>query len=250
MLQVLPDLLIKLPVSPGLWAAQDEHLAASRHLLADAAVTLEEYPALDLAVVRIPASLGQSRARRYLRDEQATIHPFAINTATAASRILRVQGDRYEFEYRYESWVRLATRRVPLRVDLRGLAAWLNEREGDERWVAEDPNDVAPRLWMPDGGPSSVPYAEFFAALCGALTTAPVAWDPYDWQAPAVAAVPPGDTRRGPRGSPLVLRRPAGLCRGAERPALDRLRSGGAPAGVSSGSRRRCPPCTADERRG
>jgi hypothetical protein len=188
MLQVLPDLLLRLPAASGLWADQDEHLAASRQLLADATVTLEEHPALDLAVVRIPEALAASRARRYLRDEQAVIHPFAINTATAASRILRVQGDRYEFQYRYESWVRLATRRVPLRVDLRGLAAWLNEREGAARWVAEDPNDIAPRLWLPDGGPSRVPYPEFFAALCGALATAPVAWDPYDWQAPAAAS--------------------------------------------------------------
>jgi hypothetical protein len=188
MLQVLPDLLLKLPASSGLWADQDEHLAASRQLLADATVTLEEHPALDLAVVRIPEALAASRARRYLRDEQAVIHPFAINTATAASRILRVQGERYEFQYRYESWVRLATRRVPLRVDLRGLADWLNEREGAGRWVAEDPNDIAPRLWLPDGGPSRVPYPEFFAALCGALATAPVVWDPYDWQAPAAAS--------------------------------------------------------------
>jgi hypothetical protein len=188
LLQVLPDLLLRLPASPGLWTDQDAHLAESRQLLADATVTLEEHPVLDLAVVRIPASLPASRARRYLRDEQAAIHPFAINTATAASRVLRVQGDRYEFQYRYESWVRLATRRVPLRVDLRPLAAALNEREGADRWVAEDPNDIAPRLWLPDGGPSRVPYGEFFAALCGALSTAPVVWDPYDWQAPLAAS--------------------------------------------------------------
>ena len=113
-----------------LWALQDEHLTASRGLLADGVVTLVEHPGLDLAVVRIPAYLRRRTVRRYLVDEAAAVHPFAINSATKRSRILRVQGAHYEFEYRYESWVQLATRRVPLRVRLDGLARRLNELDG------------------------------------------------------------------------------------------------------------------------
>ena len=164
-----------------LWALQDEHLETSRALLADGIVTLVEAPALDLVVVRIPAYLRRRTARRYLADELAAVHPFAINSATGCSRILRVQGDHYEFEYRYESWVQLATRRVPLRVRLDGLAVRLDELEKSAGWVAEDPAGTAPRLHRPDGSPSTIPLDTFLLELEGALTSAPVAWDPYDW---------------------------------------------------------------------
>jgi hypothetical protein len=170
------------------WVQQDEHLTASRALLADGVVTIVEHPDLDLAVVRIPSYLRRRTARRYLVDEPAAIHPFAVNSATPRSRILRVQGAHYEFEYRYESWVQLATRRVPLRVRLDDLAARLNELDGGAVWVAEDPTGTAPRLHRPDGEPSRIPLDTFLLELEGALTSAPVAWDPYDWQKPGGAA--------------------------------------------------------------
>jgi hypothetical protein len=186
MLDSLPALLRDFhagwPRFGDLWALQDEHLTASRGLLADGVVTLVEHPALDLAVVRIPAYLRRRTARRYLVDEAAAVHPFAINSATQRSRILRVQGAHYEFEYRYESWVQLASRRVPLRVNLDGLAARLNELDDAPGWVAEDPAGTAPRLHRPDGTPSAIPLDTFLLELEAALTSAPVAWDPYDWQ--------------------------------------------------------------------
>jgi hypothetical protein len=192
MLDSLPALLRDFrdgwPRFGDLWALQDEHLTASRGLLADGVVTLVEHPELDLAVVRIPTHLRRRTARRYLVDEAAAVHPFAINSATQRSRILRVQGAHYEFEYRYESWVRLASRRVPLRVNLDGLAARLNELEADAGWVAEDPTGTAPRLHRPDGTPSGIPLDTFLLELEAALTSAPVAWDPYDWKQDGGAA--------------------------------------------------------------
>ena len=186
LLESLPALLRDLhtgwPRFGDLWALPDEHLTASRALLADGIVTLVESPALDLAVVRIPPYLRRRTVRRYLVDESAAVHPFAINSATQCSRILRVQGDHYEFEYRYESWVQLATRRVAKRVRLEGLAAHLNELEDAPGWIAEDPTGTAPRLYRPDGAPSSLSLDTFLLELEAALTSAPVAWDPHDWQ--------------------------------------------------------------------
>jgi hypothetical protein len=186
LLESLPALLRDFhdgwPRFGDLWALQDEHFATSRALLADGIVTLVEAPALDLVVVRIPAYLRRRTVRRYLVDESAAVHPFAINSVTQCSRILRVQGAHYEFEYRYESWVQLATRRVALRVRLDGLAARLNELEEMPGWVAEDPAGMVPRLHRPDGTPSTIPLDTFLLELEAALTAAPVAWDPYDWQ--------------------------------------------------------------------
>jgi hypothetical protein len=97
--------------------------------------------------------------------------------------LLKVQGARCTFEYRYESWVQLATRRVPLRVRLDGLRDRLNALEPrGAGWVAEDPADVAPRLHRPDGSPTGIAVPTILDELRRALTTAPVAWDPYDWQ--------------------------------------------------------------------
>lgn len=192
LLESLPALLRDFhdgwPRFGDLWALQDEHLATSRALLADGIVTLVEAPALDLAVVRIPTYLRRRTVRRYLADESAAVHPFAINSATQRSRILRVQGAHYEFEYRYEGWVQLATRRVALRVRLDGLAARLNELEDVPGWVAEDPTGTVPRLYRPDGSPSTLPLDTFLLELEAALTGAPVAWDPYDWQKPGDTA--------------------------------------------------------------
>lgn len=186
MLDALPALIRDChdgwPRFGDLWAPQDEHLAASRALLADGVVTLVEYPELDLAVVRIPPYLRRRTVRRYLVDEAAAVHPFAINSVTERSRILRVQGAHYEFEYRYESWVQLASRRVPLRVRLDALAVRLNQLDGSPGWVAEDPAGTVPRLHRPDGSPTGIPLDTFLLELEAALTSAPVAWDPYDWQ--------------------------------------------------------------------
>jgi len=59
----------------------------------------------------------------------------------------------------------------------------LNEaEEASGTWRAEDVNEVIPRLYL-DGSPRTS-YAEgrFVALLEAYLGSAPVAWDPYDWQ--------------------------------------------------------------------
>ena len=97
LLESLPSLLRDChdgwPRFGDLWALQDEHLTASRTLLADGIVSLVESPSLDLAVVRIPAYLRRRTARRYLVDEAAAVHPFAINSATGQdSKRMRLTG--------------------------------------------------------------------------------------------------------------------------------------------------------------
>ena len=139
MLPRLPAMLEELDDYQAFWAAQDEHLAASQALVESGVVAIEEVPDLDLAIVRLPAGIDTRVARRYLRDETASVHPFAINTATARSRILRMQDRHYSLEYRYEGWVRLATRRVALRVHLDGLRERLNCLDpAGPAWTAEN----------------------------------------------------------------------------------------------------------------
>jgi hypothetical protein len=184
MLQRLSAILADLAGHAQWWQEQDEHLEQSLAWLADGVVEIEERPDLDLALVRMPLDLPERTARRYLRMERAPLHPFAIHQHTGCNRLLRIQGQRYELQYRYESWVQLSSHRPALRVSLEDLAATLNDRESAPgTWCADGVMDVAPRLYLDGIEASGIPETEFIERLCAYLETAPVAWDPYDWQA-------------------------------------------------------------------
>lgn len=183
MLERLPAILADLEGHAQWWRQQDEHLERSLAWLADGTVEIEERPELDLALVRMPLELPECRARRYLHTERAPVHPFAIHQRTACNRLLRIQGQRYELQYRYESWVQLASRRPALRVSLAELADALNDRESAPgTWCAEGVMEVAPRLYLDGIDASGIPEGEFVERVSAYLESAPVAWDPYDWQ--------------------------------------------------------------------
>ncbi len=181
MLPVLPRFLAELDRFRRYWRAQDEHLDASEALVASGRLAIEEEPDLDLAIVRIPIDCEPRTVWRYLRREQAAVHPFAIHNATRCARLVRIQGRRVELQYRYESWLQLPSRRPALRVDLAPFCRWLNRREANGAWIWEDTLELAPRLFMGNGAPSSIEPAAFLRMLRHYLRTLPPAWDPYRW---------------------------------------------------------------------
>ena len=183
MLERVPDLARDVGAWEPLWREQFEHLEASCELFAQGAVTIEEYADVDLAVVHIPEDIPERPVRRYLEPEQAAVHPFAIHQQTDCNRLLRITGQRYELQYRYESWVQLASRRPLLRAALNGLAADLNTREqAAGEWRCEPVDEVVPRLWLDGVTNSSLEPGQFIDIVRAYLKSAPVAWDPYDWE--------------------------------------------------------------------
>ena len=184
MLDYLPGLLADLPSQETWWRDQDSHLADSEALIASGDVRIEELPELDLAVVHIPPDLEPRPVRRYLQWESAAVHPFAIHRATGMSRLLRVTGSHYEFQYRYESWVQLASRRPQLRVDLQPLCERLTVLDAAPgNWCCEPVTDVAPRMFLDGGDRSMLALDTLVTELSSHLASAPVTWDPYDWRA-------------------------------------------------------------------
>ena len=107
--------------------------------------------------------------------------PIAIHSRTKCSRVLILQGQHVEFQYRYESWVQLASRRPPARVDLGALAAELNQEESSGgRWMFEGVDRITPRLYLEGRPATSLSHETILYRLEQHLATGKPAWDPYD----------------------------------------------------------------------
>jgi hypothetical protein len=161
-----------------LWENEDAHLQASLDAIDDGVVTIEENPAVDLAVVRIPEGWAERTTTRFAVSREDAVHNAAVNQATGCFRLARLQGRSYQVEFRYESWVMYRSRPVLPRPDLRVLASTLNDLEGDARWTATPPGALTPILRL-DQPESTLAPDEFVAHLERFLTDAPPAWDPY-----------------------------------------------------------------------
>lgn len=181
MLERLPELMDDIPGNRQYWDAEFAHWRESEQAIERGHVVIDEVPALDLAIVHIPDDMPTRTVRRYLTRWQRSVHPFAVHNITRCSRLVWIKGESLEVQYRYESWLQLASYRPALRVDLTGLAEQLCELEtaGGE-WIFEGINEVAPRLRLNGSCRTSIAADEFLAHLSDWLRTEPPAWDPYN----------------------------------------------------------------------
>lgn len=163
------------------WAREDRALAESESALARGDITIEERPGADLAIVRIAEGRAPESARGFSWPADSGCHPLAINNTTSCNRVLVQQGQRYDFGYRYESWVQTIRNPPPPRADLAPLAEALTRDEpGDAGWRVDPVSDIKPRLTLAGAQTSAIPPDDFAARLEEFLATAPPAWDPYD----------------------------------------------------------------------
>jgi hypothetical protein len=162
------------------WADEDATLEVSEAAVASGEVSIEEVPALDLAVVTVPTDAPTGGGHRFASQWEAGLHPMAVNNATRMLSVITVLGASCQFAYRYESWVQYRTRRPRPRVDLAPLADALNGEElSGGRWIAEASGGLTPRLYLSEAEQTSLGPAEFTSRVRDHLTNAPPAWDPY-----------------------------------------------------------------------
>jgi hypothetical protein len=180
LLEVLPRLIAEPETFKPLWEDEDATLSESETLIANGTATIEENADLDLAIVRIPERLMESRTHRFASSQQRAFHPLAINNATTCTRILIVQGQHAEFQYRYESWVQLVSRKPPARVDLDALAREFNLLEHGGNWIFDGVDAITPRLRLEGKHETSIPLNVIIEKLEQNLRAGPPAWDPYD----------------------------------------------------------------------
>ncbi len=143
-------------------------------------VRIEEIPENDLAIVRVDTE-ASSAGRSTWGDH--VIHPASVYSSTARLRVATIAGDRLEVRFRYESWVRLASRRPRPRVDLTAFASLLDDLEPrGARWAFNGAAATHPVLRTIGGAPSGIPQDQFVERLIehlDALDQGPPAWDPY-----------------------------------------------------------------------
>jgi len=179
-LRILPALADRPDDHEGLWGAEAAAFDASRAALAEGWARIEEHPELDLAVVTVDVDHPGAAAAAW---GGARLHRAAVHSATPHLRVATLAGPAFEVRYRYESWVRLVSRRPRPRVDLTDVAAELTGLErGGTRWVFDGAGAVTGALHPADGAPSSLEPARFVDVVCRRLREldagAP-AWDPY-----------------------------------------------------------------------
>ena len=165
MLSRLPDLLANVEAYRKYWEQEDQELSRSEAAIYNGAVRIEDYPEIDLAIVTL--------------QEGTNCHPIAIHNATDRFRILIIAGAKYEFKYRYETWVQYISSRPLPRVDLTPLAAQLSQQES-AGWKFDGVDQIVPRLYLEDKEESRISPDTFRRQMIDFLARAPYAWDPFD----------------------------------------------------------------------
>lgn len=159
------------------WKEEDLLLDWSEQAIKTGAITVEEFPDLDLSIVVAPNSREWVAGRPVVEGARWThsvCHQFAVHNATNSSRILVSDGQRHDFYYRYETWVETVCRKPKPRLGLKPIAERLNRLEGKNIWGADDIKDIVPHLSMDPKAQSKLHWQsvkdaliEFFSASNG-----------------------------------------------------------------------------------
>ncbi len=179
-LRILPDLVEDPERHRELWGAEADAFEASSRALEERWATLEERPENDLAIVRVDVTHPHAAAAAW---QGAPLHPGAVHSATARLRVATIAGGRVEVRYRYESWVRLMSRRPRPRVDLSAVASELTGAEtAGAHWAFDGAGAITGALHLAGQAPSTLDPEDVVERVCAQLEVldeGPAAWDPY-----------------------------------------------------------------------
>ena len=184
-LATLPGLVQDPERYRALWKEEADAFDASVRALSEGWASIEERPNHDLAVVRVDTSHPDASRAAW---DTAPLHRAAVHSATERLRVATMAQDSeaqgaVELRYRYESWVRMVSRRPRPRVDLGPIATELTRSEtGGGRWVFDGAGAITGALHLAPGTTSSLDPEEVLDAVCReleSLDAGPPAWDPY-----------------------------------------------------------------------
>jgi hypothetical protein len=185
-LRLLPALAERPEDHASLWTDEAVAYDASVAAIAEGSVSIEEHPDVDLAVVRVVDAV-LTRPASPTRWAGRVVHPAAVHSSTSCLRVATISGRRYELRYRYESWVRLQSRRPRRRVDLSQLAGELSAAERSApgatgaSWAFDGAGAITPSLHLGEQDSALDPdrFVDDIVRVLADLDTGPPAWDPY-----------------------------------------------------------------------
>lgn len=150
------------------WGEDDRFLSATEKAIDDGRIEIEEDEELDLAIVTIPPGgiVGGSKDTGNPASWISSVcHPMAVHNAIKGLRVLVRQGRKFEFYYRYETWVDFTSRRIQPRIDLTEFAARLTKRERGGKWKFSGVGDIIGRLKLEKSSESRLSPDEFASEL-------------------------------------------------------------------------------------
>lgn len=169
----LPNIIDRLGSFEEFWKADDDFMDLTEESIEKGLIEIEEDRDHDLAIVVIPDGgiHGQGRPPSHAKSWiSALCHPMVIHNRIGCHRVLVMQQRRYQFYYRYESWVDYQSQPIPARVDLNPLAEHLNEIErGGNHWKFSGVDDIIGRLSMNERADSRLSPNQFVDLLRSVL---------------------------------------------------------------------------------
>lgn len=175
LLRRLPYVLDRLGNFEEFWHADDAYMDITEDAIDKGLIEISEDVENDLAVIIIPDGgiHGQGRPPDHMKSWIGSVcHPMALHNAIQSHRVLVMQQRRYQFYYRYETWVEFISKKLLPRIDLTDFAARLNEVErGSNRWKFSGVDDIIGRLSMNEKSDSRLSPNQFVELLTNELRT-------------------------------------------------------------------------------
>jgi hypothetical protein len=179
-LALLPALVEDVERYPNLWGEEAAAFDASCAALSEGWASIEERPEHDLAIVRVDTAHPDATRAGW---GGRVLHLAAVHSNTDRLRVATVAGGSVEVRYRYESWVRMVSRRPRPRVDLDRVAAELTKSESSgARWMFDGAGAITGALHLSGATPSTLDPEHVLDVVCRAfevLDAGPPGWDPY-----------------------------------------------------------------------
>lgn len=175
----LPDMVDNIWSYADEWQEDYAEILRSQTRVARQKVRITDVPELDLRIV----------------ESDSAIHPMAVYVPGRLYRVLFITNGVFDFVYRYETWVQLASHHPAPRIDLRLLTYVLQQMEPRPgRWTFDGLAQIVPHLSFTNsaGRPirSGISPPMFISILTQYLQRQAkdreLLWEPYD--APVVPA--------------------------------------------------------------
>lgn len=177
-LKLFPKMLENIDAFRSLWEEEFAFLSHSVALVRENKVLIEEDVENDIVVVTIPIDLENRYSQQHNGTHFGGVHEFAIHNASRRARVFYIHGQKVQFKYRYETWVKLRNNIHPLRINLSPLADKLTQQDS-VNWIYDGSENIVPLLHIGEDKATSLSTHEILTMIKNELQSGETDWNPY-----------------------------------------------------------------------